>query len=138
MVNILQPIPKTCPSFLYSIAGAATELANPVIGTNEPAPANLPILLNRFNPVKKALMPINIMDTIVFDKTGTLTNGVFEVTEVIPANIVGMENTEIEGSKTTLLSLTAAVEHFSTHPIAESIVTAYKKQVKNGGLKVIS
>ena len=72
------------------------------------------------------------MDTIVFDKTGTLTNGVFEVTEVIPANIVGMENTEIEGSKTTLLSLTAAVEHFSTHPIAESIVTAYKKQVGAG------
>ena len=38
IVKILQPIPNTCPSFLYSIAGAATELANPVIGTSVPAP----------------------------------------------------------------------------------------------------
>ena len=38
MVNILHPIPNTWPSFLYSMAGAATELANPVMGTNAPAP----------------------------------------------------------------------------------------------------
>ncbi len=38
MVKILHPMPKTCPSFLYSIAGAATELANPVMGTSAPAP----------------------------------------------------------------------------------------------------
>ena len=43
IVNILQPIPKTCPSFLYSIAGAATELANPVIGTSAPAPPQFAI-----------------------------------------------------------------------------------------------
>jgi hypothetical protein len=43
IVNILQPIPNTCPSFLNSIAGATTELANPVIGTNAPAPPNLAI-----------------------------------------------------------------------------------------------
>ena len=41
IVKILQPIPKTCPSFLYSIAGAATELAKPVIGTSAPAPPHL-------------------------------------------------------------------------------------------------
>ena len=34
----------TCPSFLYSIAGAATELANPVIGTSAPAPPHFAIL----------------------------------------------------------------------------------------------
>ena len=38
MVKILHPIPKTWPSFLYSMAGAATELAKPVIGTKAPAP----------------------------------------------------------------------------------------------------
>ena len=41
MVKILQPIPMTCPSFLYSMAGAATELANPVMGTRAPAPPHL-------------------------------------------------------------------------------------------------
>ena len=40
MVKILHPIPNTCPSALYSIAGAATELANPVMGTSAPAPPN--------------------------------------------------------------------------------------------------
>ena len=40
MVKILQPIPKTCPSALNSIAEAATELAKPVIGTRLPAPPN--------------------------------------------------------------------------------------------------
>ena len=44
MVKILQPIPKTCPSFRYSTAGAVTELANPVIGTNAPAPPHFAIL----------------------------------------------------------------------------------------------
>ena len=44
IVKILQPIPNTCPSFLYSIAGAATEFANPVIGTSVPAPPNFAVL----------------------------------------------------------------------------------------------
>ena len=43
-LNILAPIPRTNPSDLYSIAGDTIELENPVIGTIEPAPANLPIL----------------------------------------------------------------------------------------------
>ena len=41
MVNIFAPTPNICPSALNSIAGAATELANPVIGTIVPAPAKL-------------------------------------------------------------------------------------------------
>ena len=44
MVNILQPIPNTCPSFWYSTAGAVTELAKPVMGTKAPAPPHLAIL----------------------------------------------------------------------------------------------
>ena len=38
IVKIFTPIPKTCPSFWYSIAGDATEFAKPVIGTRVPAP----------------------------------------------------------------------------------------------------
>lgn len=59
------------------------------------------------------------MDTIVFDKTGTLTNGVFEVTEVIAKAV----------DESHVLALAAAVERYSTHPIAESIVNAYEKML---------
>ncbi len=48
---------------------------------------------------------------VVFDKTGTLTKGVFEVTQVCPEGI----------EKKELLRLTAAAEHYSTHPIAHSL-----------------
>ncbi len=41
------------------------EFAKPVIGMSEPAPANFPILLNKFKPVKNAEIPIKIMETIV-------------------------------------------------------------------------
>ena len=52
-VNIFPPTPITYPSDLYSIAGDTIEFANPVIGINEPAPANFPIRLKRFKQVKK-------------------------------------------------------------------------------------
>ena len=64
-VNIFPPTPIIYPSDLYSIAGETIEFAKPVIGINEPAPANFPILLNMFNPVKNALIAINIIETIV-------------------------------------------------------------------------
>ena len=38
IVKILHPVPLTLPSGTYSMAGEATELANPVMGTNAPAP----------------------------------------------------------------------------------------------------
>lgn len=63
------------------------------------------------------------MDTIVFDKTGTLTNGVFEVTEVI--------SSDAKSETKYVLSMAAAIEQFSTHPIAESIVNAYEKEDTN-------
>ena len=64
-VNIFPPTPITYPSDLYSIAGDTIEFANPVIGIKEPAPANLPILLKIFNPVRNADSPISKMETIV-------------------------------------------------------------------------
>jgi len=69
------------------------------------------------------------MDTIVFDKTGTLTNGVFEVTSVVPAKLSGVVKTELEKAmaECEILGLAAALERFSTHPIAESIVRAHEK-----------
>ena len=60
IVNILHPIPYTWPSFLNSIAGDATELANPVIGTITPAPANFAILANNPKPVSNALIKTSV------------------------------------------------------------------------------
>lgn len=51
------------------------------------------------------------VNTVVMDKTGTLTKGVFRVQEVVPEKI----------SKDELLTLTAAIEQHSTHPIAKAI-----------------
>lgn len=59
-------------------------------------------------------------DYVVFDKTGTLTKGVFEVVKVCPAGEVVSEE--------ELLKLAAGAESYSTHPIAESLVRAWKKQ----------
>ena len=59
------------------------------------------------------LEALNKVDTIVFDKTGTLTEGVFEVTEVIPASGYGRED---------VISLAASAEGMSNHPIARSIM----------------
>ena len=50
--------------------------------------------------------------TAVFDKTGTLTKGVFEVSEIIPAENV---------SKETLIRLAVHGECISNHPIARSV-----------------
>ena len=53
IVKILQPIPKTCPSFLYSMAQAAIELAKPVIGTKLPAPACFASFWYILSPVRR-------------------------------------------------------------------------------------
>lgn len=59
---------------------------------------------------------------VVFDKTGTLTKGVFQVTEINPAE--GM-NTE------TLLYYAAHAESYSNHPISKSLKESYGKSVDN-------
>lgn len=73
------------------------------------------------------------MGTIVFDKTGTLTNGVFEVTAVVPEKDDNNVKAELEKAmaECEILGLAAALERFSTHPIAESIVRAHEKRQGN-------
>lgn len=56
--------------------------------------------------------------TFVFDKTGTLTKGSFAVTGISPE---GMSENE-------LLGICAAAETYSTHPIAQSIISEAKKR----------
>ena len=55
--------------------------------------------------------PIARLDTVIFDKTGTLTMGNLTVTTVNPVGV----------SREELLSLAAACEYPSGHPIAEAI-----------------
>ena len=59
------------------------------------------------------LEALNKVDTVVFDKTGTLTKGVFNVTEIFPAEGI---------TKEKVLQTAACAEHFSNHPIAKSIL----------------
>lgn len=59
------------------------------------------------------------LKTIVFDKTGTLTKGKFKVQEIIPNEI----------SREDLLEIVAYAESASNHPIAKSIMQAYKHEV---------
>lgn len=61
------------------------------------------------------------LDTVVTDKTGTLTKGQFEVLEIIPA--------EPETEPTEILHAAALAESMSTHPIALSVLEAYRKTV---------
>ena len=58
----------------------------------------------------------------VFDKTGTLTKGVFEVTDVIPAEGFDSDN---------LLEYAAYAESASTHPISVSLKKAYNQKIDN-------
>ncbi len=60
------------------------------------------------------------VDTIAFDKTGTLTQGTFTVAGLYPANGTSEEQ---------LLEWAATAESFSTHPIANSLRTAYGKSI---------
>ncbi len=54
------------------------------------------------------------MTTVILDKTGTLTKGKPEVTDLVAAGV----------SEITLLSLAAAVEKNSAHPLAQAVVRA--------------
>jgi len=56
---------------------------------------------------------------MAFDKTGTLTEGKFQVTDILPMN--GYSATE-------LLTVAAAVEQQSNHPVAGAVVAAAREQ----------
>ena len=66
------------------------------------------------------LEALNSVDTVVFDKTGTLTKGKFQVTKIAAAN--GMAESDV-------LKYAAFAEHYSSHPIAASIRSAYRAGV---------
>ena len=53
------------------------------------------------------------LDAIVFDKTGTLTEGRFGVQQIVPLG---------QGDELSVLTLAAAVESHSEHPVAHGIV----------------
>lgn len=69
------------------------------------------------------LEALNNVDTVIFDKTGTLTKGVFKVTEI--KAVQGITNDE-------LLMYAAYAENYSNHPIAQSIMKAYGKEIDKG------
>jgi Cd2+/Zn2+-exporting ATPase len=59
------------------------------------------------------------VDTVAFDKTGTLTKGEFKVTEIEAYN--GYTQKDV-------IQLAAAVEFYSNHPIASSILEYYSRE----------
>jgi P-type Cu+ transporter len=63
----------------------------------------------------EALETAHKLDVVILDKTGTLTKGKPELTDLIPS--AGFD-------ETSLLSLVAAAEARSEHPLAQAIVTA--------------
>jgi P-type Cu+ transporter len=65
----------------------------------------------------EALERLARVDTLVIDKTGTLTEGKPKLTDMVAAKGFG---------ETDLLSLAAALEKGSEHPLAEAIVKAAK------------
>jgi Cd2+/Zn2+-exporting ATPase len=60
------------------------------------------------------------IDTIVFDKTGTLTRGVFKVDRIEP---------ETPYAKEDILFYAAHAEHFSNHPAAVAISSAFPSRI---------
>ena len=93
-----------CPCAL----GLATPTAV-MVGTGRGA--EMGILIKDAESLQRA----HALDTVVLDKTGTVTRGEPAVTDVIPAAGIGEDE---------LLTLAAAVERGSEHPIGEAIVRA--------------
>lgn len=58
---------------------------------------------------------LGVIKSIAFDKTGTITTGHFGVTDILPMNGATADE---------LLSVTAAVEQQSNHPLAQAVVRA--------------
>lgn len=72
------------------------------------------------------LEALSNIETIVFDKTGTLTKGVFNVTKIETSN--GF-------SKEQVLEHAALAEYMSNHPIARSIISECKADIKENRIK---
>ncbi|MBC3803198.1 cadmium-translocating P-type ATPase [Acetobacterium fimetarium] len=72
------------------------------------------------------LEALNNVEAVVFDKTGTLTKGVFKVTQLNPQKNYTEEQ---------ILEYAAYAESYSNHPIALSIVSAYRKEIDESRIK---
>ena len=70
------------------------------------------------------LETLSKVKTVVFDKTGTLTKGVFEVNAFHDHN-----DNDIEPQKEQLLEYAAIAESSSSHPIGNSLQSAYGKEI---------
>lgn len=66
------------------------------------------------------LEALSHVDTVVFDKTGTLTTGTFAVEKILPAGAFTQDQ---------ILDLAAHAEANSTHPIAQSVVSALGRPI---------
>jgi Cu+-exporting ATPase len=108
LVNAVAVLIIACPCAM----GLATPTSI-MVGTGRSA--ELGILFRR----GEALQSLNGVEVVALDKTGTLTKGRPELTDLI----VAPGYTEAE-----VLSLVAAVEARSEHPIAEAIVDAAKRR----------
>jgi Cu+-exporting ATPase len=108
LVNAVAVLIIACPCAM----GLATPTSI-MVGTGRAA--ELGILFRK----GEALQALRDVSVIALDKTGTLTKGRPELTDLVPAE--GFEYHEI-------LTLVAAVETRSEHPIAEAIVAAAKQR----------
>lgn len=68
----------------------------------------------------EALEKLKEIDTIVIDKTGTITEG-----KIIVSDIFDLSNNL---GRNKILSLAAAIEQYSEHPLAKAIVNSAKKE----------
>ena len=75
------------------------------------------------------LEALSKVDTVVFDKTGTLTKGVFNVQKVV------VLDKNIDEDK--FISLVAAAESGSNHPISKSIQKYYNKEINTNSINSI-
>jgi len=108
LVNAVAVLIMACPCAL----GLATPMSI-MVGVGRGA--QLGVLVHD----AEALEQLEKIDTLAIDKTGTLTEGKPTLTEIMV--IPGMEETK-------LLSLAAAVEAASEHPLAAAIVASAKKR----------
>ena len=75
------------------------------------------------------LEALSKVDTVVFDKTGTLTKGVFNVQKVV------VLDKNIDEDK--FISLVAAADSGSNHPISKSIQKYYNKEIDTNSINSI-
>ncbi len=108
IVNAVGVLIIACPCAL----GLATPMAI-MVGVGRGAQAGL--LIRKADAIEL----LEKVRTLVVDKTGTLTRGKPSVTEIITSDLV---------NENELLSLAAAVEAHSEHPLAHAVIAAAKER----------